>query len=205
MVFSFSLGSHFIISINLGVVNSFDTPITILPMIKVKIMPLLNDMFLVVGLLILFSASVISTETAPCIKNYHDLKTSIVNNSENAQNLLTTFYPPNRSPAHILIVYYYLASVYQEDNTDNITGNETHPHFENPNITADHIFQWMDSSTLLLTEFRLFKALTFGIAGLESGELEIKVDKPFCNSDDEVKLLNLATIWVSQCMNSRHL
>ena len=124
-----------------------------------------------------------------CVDNYYELKSSILNSSENAENLLKSFYPPNQSPAHVLNVYYYINDFEQ-------FGNETHPKFENPNITADYIFQWVDSSTLLLTEFRLFRALSFGIAGLETGEVSIKVPLPFCNNDTELELLNLATVWV---------
>ena len=137
----------------------------------------------------------IGAETVrPCIDNYGELKLSIVNNSENAENLLKSFYPPNQSPAHMLNVYYYIV-ITTDDDEGEVIGNETHEHFENPNVTADYIFQWADSSTLLLTEFRLFRALSFGIAGLELGEVDVKVD-PFCDSDKALQLLNLATVWV---------
>ncbi len=144
---------------------------------------------LVVVFLLIFQACNGTQPITDCIDNYNELKVSILNSSENAENLLKNFYPPNQSPAHVLNVYYYING-FEE------IGNETHPKFENPNITADYIFQWVDSSTLLLTEFRLFRALSFSIAGLETGELSIKVPFPFCDDDRELELLNLATVWV---------
>ena len=143
-----------------------------------------------------------SDKATACINNYQDLQLSILNNSENSESLLKAFYPPNKSPAHLLNVYYYISiNEAPEEYVEDLVGNETHPHFENPNVTADHIFQWVDSSTLLLTEFKLFHALSFGIAALETGEVRVQVD-PFCNEDDEVELLNLATIWVNCIINA---
>ena len=144
-------------------------------------------------LFILFHVSLGVYGSTKCIQNYQELRASIQNNSENADNLLLAFYPPNRSPAHLLNVYYYIVD--HENGQEEDGGNVTHPNFENPNTTADYIFQWVDSSTLLLTEFRLFQALSFEIAGLETGAVDVKIS-PFCDSNKEVELLNLATVWV---------
>lgn len=135
------------------------------------------------------------TEAANCINNYEELKTSIINNSENIENLLQGFYPPNQSPSHILNVYYYTQLLDSDDKTVNET-NVSHPHFEQPNNTANYIFQWVDSSTLLLFEWRLFDALSFGIAELDVYNISLSI-RPFCDEDEAVKLLNMATVWVS--------
>ena len=123
------------------------------------------------------------SEGSPCIKNYGELKEAILNNTENQEDLLFGFYPPNQSPSHIITVYYY------------ITPN---PYYEFNSTAANYTFQWVDSSTLLLMEWRLFDALSFGIAELKEYNMSIIVSPGFCDESEAEKLLNMATIWVSK-------
>ena len=117
-------------------------------------------------------------EDNDCIDNYQELRQSLLDNSG---SLLLAFYPPNESPTRVLNVFYYIEAV-----------NATEP-----NMTADYIFQWVDSSTLLLTEFDLFKALSFGIAALKPNDVNVTI-APFCHDDEAIDLLNQGTTWVSQ-------
>ena len=116
-------------------------------------------------------------EDNDCIVDYQELKQSLLNNSG---SLLLAFYPPNKSPTRVLNVFYYIEP-----------SNDTEQ-----NMTADYIFQWVDSSTLLLTEFDLFKALSFRIAALTSNDVNVTI-APFCNEDEAIDLLNQGTVWVS--------
>ena len=167
--------------------------------------PVMLHCFISIFFIILQLSNVYSDEEAnvQCIHNYQELKTSLLNNSDNIDNLLLAFYPPNKPPAHVLNVYYYIQLLDTVEDEDNDT-NQTHPHFEKPTTTADYIFQWVDSSTLLLTEIRLFQALSFGIIKLEIGNVDITID-PFCDENKAIDLLNVATVWVcSGCiLNSK--
>ena len=117
-----------------------------------------------------------------CIADYQELKQSLLNNTG---SLLLAFYPPNESPTRVLNVFYYIEPL-----------NDTEP-----NMTADYIFQWVDSSTLLLTEFDLFQALSFRIAALKSNDVNVTI-APFCNEDEAIDLLNQGTTWVSEYTQS---
>ena len=75
--------------------------------------------------------------------------------------------------------------------------NETmFPNFEEPKTTADYIFQWVDSSTILLTQVRLFQTLSFYIAQLTISNVTI-VLPPFCDENKTLSLHNTLTVWVS--------
>lgn len=126
-----------------------------------------------------------------CIRNYGELKETILNNTENQEDLLFGFYPPNQSPSHIITVYYFITPL-------EAGPNATNPNYEEDlNATAaSYTFQWVDSSTLLLMEWRLFDALSFSIAELKEYNMSIIVSPGFCDESEAVKLLNMATIWV---------
>ena len=67
---------------------------------------------------------------------------------------------------------------------------------------ADYIFQWVDSSTILLTEVRLFQTLSFYIAQLTIANVTI-VLPPFCDENKTLSLLNTLTMWVSSFVDVR--
>lgn len=143
--------------------------------------------FFMVAVLTIFQASTIVGENT-CISNYGELKEAILNNTENKEDLLRGFYPPNQSPSHILTVYYYLQPHFNSSYPDEF--NTTN---------ASYVFQWVDSSTLLLLEWRLFNALSFDISQLTENNITLIISPTFCDKDEEVELLNMATIWV--CCN----
>lgn len=130
-----------------------------------------------------------------CIDNYGELKSSILNNSENTEDLLKGFYPPNQSPSHVVTVRYYIQPIVNISDTADNTTNGTFS-YDELNHTASYTYRWVDSSTLLLMDWKLFDALSFGIAKLSAVNISIIIS-PFCNKDDAVDLLNMATVWVS--------
>ena len=150
-------------------------------------------------LLVVLSLTVVhgqqqTTYDAECISTYQDLKNAVITNANNTQSLLLGFYPPNQSPSHVVNVFYHIEE--SGSDLDASDDNTTmFPNFEEPNSTADYIFQWVDSSTLLLTEVRLFQALSFYIAQLTISEVTV-VLPPFCNDSDSLWLLNALTVWV---------
>ena len=129
-----------------------------------------------------------------CIDDYQELKNALLNNSG---RLLLGFYPPNQSPSRVMNVYYNIEQPNPDDD------NASYQSFESHNISTDYIFQWVDSSTLLLTEIRLFQALSFGIASLKINEVNVSIP-PFCDDDEAVDLLNQATIWVRPIIDFDH-
>ena len=148
----------------------------------------MNALVLVILLSVYYSSG---SSDDNCIGNYGELKNSILNNTENTEDLLRGFYPPNQSPSHVVTIYYYIQPI--SDNTTNGTVS-----YDQLNNTASYTYRWVDSSSLLLTEWQLFDALSFGISKLNAQNMSIIIT-PFCNEDEAINLLNMATVWVSFC------
>ena len=117
-------------------------------------------------------------EEPTCIENYEQLKDSLRSNkTNNIQELLDAFYPPNESTVHWAFVRYYCVN-------------------DSFNCTTNYTYIWAENAILLVHEYELLNALTLNLFDLRSTQLELNIS-PFCTDVDEVELLFTLTTWVS--------
>ena len=128
-----------------------------------------------------------------CIENYQELKTHLrSNHTENVQRMLDAFYPPNKSPSHVVFVKYCVRN-------NNTIGSETaDPAMGQCNeIYTEFQFQWITNTIPLLIDSDVFKANTFNFADLVQVNLTLIIDSPFCDYGGSLIMLETLTQWVS--------
>ena len=118
-----------------------------------------------------------------CIGSFKELEQSLLSNDENMLNLVRAFYPANQYPALIVEVTYVV-----EDNESISTNN-----------TSIYVFRWVSSQVLIYFYQQFLQVLSLRTYSHNIYYATIIVD-PFCqniSSIEKIRLLNDATIWVS--------
>lgn len=143
----------------------------------------LSSLFTIISVVLSFSLAQNGTQTFSCIDNYEELKTTLRDNTtDNIEKLLDTFYPPNESTVHSVLVTY----CFETSNTTNYCLD---------NIT----YHWSSNALLLVVEAELLNALTLHLFDLISRNVTLMMQTPFCSTDINTNLLFTETLttWVS--------
>ena len=136
-----------------------------------------------VRLLVLAFLLLSVTCSEKCIGSFKELEESLLSSDENMLNLVHSFYPANQHPALIVEVTYVV-----EDN-DSISTNNT----------SIYVFRWVSSQVLIYSYPQFLQGLSLRTYSHDIYYATITVD-PFCqniSSIEKIRLLNDATIWVS--------
>lgn len=135
----------------------------------------------------------LSEEAGDCIGTYQELRSLLRSNlTDNVKRMLDVFYPPNKSPSHIVFVTYCTkrnaASIDELNDECNAT------------TTDKFQFQWITNTIPLLIDSDVFKANTFNLAFLVQMNLTLLINQPFCDNTDGLLMLETLTVWVSYYM-----
>ena len=123
------------------------------------------------------------TYSEKCIGSFKELEKSLLSSDENMLNLVRAFYPANQHQALIVEVTYVV-----EDN-DSIPTN----------TTSIYVFRWVFSQVLIYSYPQFLQGLSLRTYSHNIYYANITID-PFCqniSSIEKIRLLNDATIWVS--------
>ena len=153
------------------------------------------------------------SSSAGCTSQFQQLQSAVLEDAENNQRLINTFFP-NQSPSpHLVWVFYHFntSSVSTALRSSLVCSPSDIPAY-NPSMNASNIEDYLssvadytymvaDQPLLIILEFELLIGLTvFDLAGVGSGACIHLIIDPFCDTIDNKTadtLLIMLSSWVS--------